>query len=171
MKTLSRSSLSLRCLRQMLSLIGLPKRTSFTPLLYTFSATICANIRIGSMKTTLISKSSWMINMGLKMIPHPSLRKMCTVPSIARLSFTWGSYRMSGSVKGWMRCSIMLTAITRSNSMLHWRLSMDPSHLDHPQCWVLMVLLCWQARTKSLADGLNTSTMHLTTLPPSMKRS
>ena len=92
MKTSSRNSQSMRCLRQMLSQIGLHQGTFFTPLLYTISATTCTNMRIGSIKTTLKSKSSWMINSGLietiKMIPHPSLRKMCTVPSAARISFT-----------------------------------------------------------------------------------
>ena len=146
----------------------------FTPLLYTISATTCTNTRIGLKKTKLKSKSSWTINTELikpiKMISLLSLRQMHTMPSFARLSFTWGSYRMSGSAKRWIRSSLMLTAITGSSSMVHWRLLMVPGHLDHPQCWALMALLCWQTRTKSLADGLSTSTMCSITLPPSIKR-
>ena len=111
------------------------RRTFFTPLPYTFSAKRCANTGIGSMKTTLKSISSWIINTGLikhiKMIPHLSLRKMCTMPSVARLSFTWRSYRMHGSAKRQMRSSFTLTVITESSSMVHWRLFMVPKHLDH----------------------------------------
>ena len=120
------------------------------------------------------NENSWMINTGLiepiKMIPHPSLRKMCTVLSIARLSFTWGSYRMSGSAKRQIRSSLMLTAITGSSSVVHWSLFMVPSVLNHSQCWVLMALLCWHTKTKSLADGQSTSTMCSTALPPLVKR-
>ena len=133
----------------------------FTPLLYTISTITCMNTRIGSMITIMKSKSSWMINTRFikpsKMMPHPSLRKMYTILSITRLSFTWGSYRMSGSAKRQMRSSLTLIAFTGTSFMVHWRLSLVPSHLDHPQCWAPMALLCWHTRTKSLVDGLSTS--------------
>ena len=57
MKTSCKSSPSSRCPRQMLSNIGMPWRTLFTPLLYTISAKTCTNTRIGSMRTTLQSKA------------------------------------------------------------------------------------------------------------------
>ena len=125
----------------MSSPIGLPWGTFFTPLLYTISVITCTNTRIGSMITTLKCKSSWMINTRLikpfKITAHPSLRKMCIVLSITRLSFTLGSYRMSGSAKRWTRSSLMPTAITGSSSVVHWRLSVVPV------IWIIPIAQHW----------------------------